>query len=108
MTDQTTNANILNDGGINTGGNEAAEIISSSRKFVRKNERIERDISFHASVMQIRHQLRKVRLGKIARPHPGVESVQTEINRVRAIFHGSTRAVPVTGRRQQLRQPRTY
>jgi hypothetical protein len=40
------------------------------------------------------------------RPHPGVEALQPEIDRVGAIFHGRMHAIPVAGRRKDFRSPR--
>jgi len=38
------------------------------------------------------------------RPHPGVETLQSEVNRVRAVLNRRLRAIPITGRGEQLRR----
>ena len=43
--------------------------------------------------------------GEILRPHPGIESLQTEVDRVRAILDGGPDTFPVARRRQYLRPP---
>ena len=50
------------------------------------------------------HQPRQVGLGEIVGAHPGVELVEAEVNRVRAILDGGFDAVPIAGGREQFGQ----
>src|SRR5205814_2230771 len=49
------------------------------------------------------HQLRQIGLSEVMRPHPRVKFLQAEINRVRTVLDGSLRALPISRRREQLR-----
>jgi small ligand-binding sensory domain FIST len=83
--------------------NDCAQIIFRVGQFVFKNERVERDVAFDAAPVEKFHQLRQIGLGEIMRAHPGVELVEAEINRVRAVFHGGLGAFPIAGGREQFR-----
>ena len=53
--------------------------------------------------MEELHQLWQIGLGEIARAHPGVEFLQSEVNRVGAVLDGCPGAVPIAGWGEQLR-----
>ena len=102
LADQPADANVLHDGGINARRDNRAQILFGFGQFVGKHERIESDITFDAAPVQELHQIRQVGFGEIARAHPGVELLQAEINRIRAVFDGGARAFPIAGRREQF------
>ena len=68
-----------------------------------EHQRVERDVAAHAAPVQELHQRRQIRLGEIVGAHPGVELVEAEINRVRAVFDRGAGAIPIAGGREDLR-----
>ncbi len=99
---QPTDADILHDGCVHAGGDEAAQIFGGGRKLVGKHQRIERHVTPHAPPVQKRHQRREIGCGEIARPHPGIEAVESEIDGVRPILHGRAGALPIPGGCEEL------
>lgn len=104
LANEPGNADVLNDCGIHAGGDDAAQIISGVRELVFEDERVEGDVAADAAAMQEFHQARQVGLGEIMRAHSGVEFVETEIDRVSAVFDGGFGAFPIAGGRKELGQ----
>ena len=102
--DQPADAHVLHDGGIHAGGDDGAQVFLGVGQFVLEDQRVERDVALHAAPMQELHQLRQIGVGEIVRPHPGVELVQAEVNRIRAVLDGGLGAIPIAGGREQLRR----
>ena len=102
--DESANADILNDGGIDTGGDDRAEVIFGVGELLGEYQGVEGDITAHATPMQELHQRGQVGLGEVLGPHAGVEAVETEVDRVGPVLHGRACAVPVSGGGQEFGQ----
>ena len=72
------------------------------RKFVRKNQRVERGKTLHPVAVEVFHELGQVLRREIRRPHTGVEGREAEIDGVGAIGHGRPGALPIAGRGEQF------
>src|SRR6266850_589861 len=83
---QSADANVLNDGGIDTGGDDAAQVFLGLGKLIFKYQRVEGDVRFDSPAVQELDQLWQLSFCKVVRPHAGVETFQAEVNSVRAIF----------------------
>jgi hypothetical protein len=83
--------------------NVVLKVLLRFGQFVLENQCIEGDVSLHATPVQELHEFRQVGLGEIMRPHPGIETLQTKVDRVCSVLDSSLRAFPVTSRCQQLR-----
>ena len=102
---EAADAHVLHNGGVDTGRDDAAQVILRLGEFIREHERVESHITSHAAAMQVRHELRQVGGGEVGRPHPGVEALQAEVDRVRPILDGRLGTFPVAGRCQYFRTP---
>ena len=102
--DEPADADVLDDGGIDSGRDDRAEIFFGVGQFVGEDEGVEGDIAADAAPMEERHQLRQIGFGEVLRPHPGVEPVEAEVDRVGPVLDGRADAFPIAGGREQLRQ----
>ncbi|MDB6059112.1 MAG: hypothetical protein JWO95_2956, partial [Verrucomicrobiales bacterium] len=100
------NPDVLNDCGIDAGRDDGADIFLGLGKLVRKNQRIESDITLHSPAVQKLHQLRQLRLGKVVRPHARIEAFEAEVDGVGSILHRRFGAFPIAGRGEQFRDLR--
>jgi hypothetical protein len=96
LANQTADANILHDRCINSRGDNCAQVFFRLRYFVREDKCVESDITFHTAPMEEFHQCREIGLDEIVSAHPGIEPIQPEIDRVRAVLDGRLRAFPIT------------
>ena len=70
--------------------------ILNLRQLAGKRQRIERDITPHATAVQQLDHLGQFLRPKVVRPGPGIESaIEAKIDRVRSIFDGSPQAIPI-------------
>ena len=102
--DQPADADVLDDRGIHSGGDDRAQVLLRLGHFVFENQRVERHVALHAAAVEELHQLRQVGFGEVVRAHPGIELLQAEINGVRAVLDGGFGTFPVAGRREQFRK----
>ena len=86
------------------GGDHRAHVLLGLGHLVLEDQDVEGDVALHAAPVQELHQLRQIGLGEVVRPHPGVELLQAEVDRVRAVLDRGPRALPIARRRQQLGQ----
>ena len=104
--DEPADADILDDRGVDARGDDRAQVVFGGVELVGEDERIEGHVAAHPAAVQKFHQRRQVGLREIVRPHAGVETFQTEIDRVGTVFDRGARALPVAGGRKQLRTAR--
>jgi hypothetical protein len=100
--DEAADADILHDRGVDAGGDDGTEIGFGIRQLGGEDERVERDVAAHTATVKKRHKRGQIGLREVFRAHAGVETLEAEVNRVGAIFHGGTGAFPITGWREQL------
>ena len=103
--DDAADADVLDDGGIDTGGDDSSEVVAGGVDLVGEHERVERHVAAHAAAVEKFHQRRQIGEGEILGAHPGIEALEAEIDRVGAILDGRVGALPVARGREQLRAP---
>ncbi len=101
-TDQPADPHILHNRGIHPRRDDRPEILGGILQLLGEDQRVERHVAPHPAPVQELHQLRQIRFGEVVGPHPGIEPVQPEVNRVRSVLHRRTRAFPIARRRQQF------
>ena len=106
LADDPADADVLNDGGIDTGRDDRADVLHRIGDLILEHQRVERHVAAHAAPVQELHQPGQGGFGKVMGAHPRVEPVETEIDGVRAILHRCLGAFPITRRREQFRQAR--
>jgi hypothetical protein len=104
--DQTANANVLDDGGIDARRNQRSQITLRIGHLIGEDQRVERHITLDAAPVQKLHQLRQFSLAEIIGPHPRIEPFQAEVNGVRAVFDRGFGALPIARRGEQFRAGR--
>ncbi len=100
---QADQAEVLHDGGIDSGAIKQDEFLLGGGKFVGEDQHVERDVALHAVLVQKIHQLGQILRREIGRPHPRIEGGQAEVDRIRAIGHRGARAFPVARRGEEFR-----
>jgi hypothetical protein len=103
MANQSADADILDNCGVDTGGNDRAEVLLGLIEFGSEDERVKRHIPAHAAEMQELHQFWQIADGEIVGAHARVEAFEAEVNGVSAVFDGGFGAFPIAGRGKQLR-----
>ena len=93
---------VLDDGSVDGRAMQQDELLLRLRELIGENENIERHVALHTVVVQEIHQAREILRREIGRAHAGVESRQTEVDRVRAIRHRGASTLPVAGGRKQF------
>ena len=101
---QPADADILDDRGVHPGRNHRAHVLLGVGHLVLEDEDVEGDIALHAAPVQEFHQPGQIGLGEIVGPHAGVELLQAEVDRVRAVLDRGPGAFPIACRREQLGQ----
>ena len=101
---QPAHADILHDRGVHPGRNHRPHILLGVGHLVLEDQDVERDIALHAAPVEELHQPGQIRLGEVVGPHAGIELLQPEVDRVRAVLDRRPRAFPIPRRRQQLGQ----
>ena len=104
--DQLADPDVLHDGRVDAGCDDAAQVVLGLGEFLGKDQRIEGHVAAHAALVEMRHELRQVTGGEILRAHPGIESLETEVDCVGSIFDRGLHAFPVARWRQDLRASR--
>ena len=56
--DEAADTRILNDGGVDAGGDNRAKRAGGFREFVRENQRIKSDVALHPATVEIGHEFR--------------------------------------------------
>ena len=92
---QSAEADILHDHGVDPGGDEGADVVGGFGDLVGEDEDVEGDVAAHAAPVEEAHELRKVGGGEVVRAHPGVEALKAEVDGVGAVLDGGAHAVPV-------------
>ena len=101
--DQSTNPDILHDGGIHSRSDDGFEIMLRVSQFVLEDEGVERHVAPRAAAVEEGHQIWQVGRREVLGPHSRVELLQAEVDRIGAVLDGRARAFPVAGGCQQLR-----
>ena len=81
----------------------AAQKLLRLGHFIGEDQRIEGDITLDAAAVEELHQLGQIGFGEILGAHPGVETLQAEIDGIGAIFDRGLDALPIARRGQQFR-----
>lgn len=92
---QRGQADVLNNGGIDSGRGGEGEKAGGFREFAGEDQRIHHEIAFAAAVVEVAHEFREIGFGEIIGPHPGVEGGETEVDSVGSVRDGGFGAVPV-------------
>ena len=104
LADQPAHADILHDRGVNPSRNHCAHVLLGVGHLVLEDEDVESDIALHTAPMQEFHQLGQIGLDEVIGPHAGVELLQSEVDRIRAVLDRRPRAFPIARRCEQLGQ----
>ena len=100
---QPHESQVLDDDRIGPGLNNRLDELHGVGQLVRKNQRVERDVTTDVVAMQVIHHLRQFFDRKIRGPMPGVKVRQPEINGVGPVGHGGAQSIPIAGRGQKFR-----
>ena len=104
LANQPADADILHDRGVHPGRDHRPHVLLGLGHLVLEDEDVEGDIALHAAPVQELHQPGQIGLGEVVGPHAGVELLQPEVDRVRAVLDGGPGAFPIARRREQLGQ----
>ncbi|OQB92401.1 MAG: hypothetical protein BWX86_01839 [Verrucomicrobia bacterium ADurb.Bin122] len=104
--DEAGDADVLHDGGIDSGGDDGAQVALGVGEFVGEDEGVEGDVAAHAALVEERHEPGQVGEREVVGAHAGVEALEAEVDGIGAVFDGGAHALPVAGGREQLRAAR--
>ena len=96
--DESADARVLDDGGVDAGRDDRAERARGFGQFVGEDQRIEGHVALHAAAVQVGHELRQVGLFEVLGPDAGVEAADAEEHRIGAVLDRRADAVPFAGR----------
>ncbi len=99
-------ADVLDDGGVDSGGDDRAQVVLRPGEFVGEDEGVKGHVAAHTPAMEKRHQLRQIGGREIACAHARIEAIEPEVDRVGAVLDRGAGARPVAGGREQLQPGR--
>ena len=100
---QHSQTQILNQHRVHTGRIECDELALGDWQLVGENQHIERGVPAHIVGMEKFHQRGQLVVGKIISALPGIELLETEIDRICAVGNRGSGAVPVTRGGEEFR-----
>jgi hypothetical protein len=98
--DESADPDVLDDGGIDTGGDDGAQVRFGVGQLGGEYERVERDVAADAAMVEKLHERGQIGLREIFRAHAGVETLEAEVDGIGAVFDGGAGAFPVAGGRE--------
>ena len=102
-TNQPRRTKILHEHCINTSFGRDADDSLNFRQLVGEDQRVERQITLHTTLVQQPHQFGKLFLANVRRASPRVETgVESEVNGIRPVLHRRASTLNVAGRGEQF------
>ena len=101
---EASQANVLNDEGINPGLRCRQDQVCSLIQLSGKNQHIDRQETLDAPPVQPLHQLWQFLTLKVGGPHAGIECINAEVHRIGTVSNSSLQGIPGAGGRKQFRQ----
>ena len=101
---EASQANVLNDEGINPGLRCRQDQVCGLIQLSRKHQHVEGQETLDAPPVQPLHQLWQFLTLKVGGPHAGIEGINAEVHRIGTVGDGSLQRLPGASGREQFRQ----
>jgi hypothetical protein len=95
--DEASEAEVLNDDGINAGFDDSADEKDGFGEFIGEDEGVEGDVAANVVAVEIRDGFGKLFEGEISSAVAGVEVAESEVDGISAVGDGGAHRIKIAG-----------